>query len=68
MDLSAIFSGMFPTPSTPNQAWFIMEWAAYIISAILILWMVIDMFRTNSAYSEELLQSSREGEIDDKIS
>ncbi len=68
MDLAAFFSSMFPTPVTPNQTWFMMEWGAYIISIVLILWMVIDMIRTNSAYSEDLLQSSREGDIDDKLS
>jgi heme exporter protein D len=57
-------TSMFPIPATPNPIWFAMEWGAYGISAILILWMVIDMIRTNTAYSEDVLQSSREGEID----
>jgi hypothetical protein len=29
--------------------------------------MVIDLIKTNRAYSEELLLSSREGEIDDSL-
>lgn len=61
------FTSMFPIPSTPSPAWFALEWAAYIISIALIAWMVIDMIRTNAAYSEDVLQSSREGEIDDKL-
>jgi hypothetical protein len=59
------FTSMFPIPSTPNPTWFALEWGAYIVSAILIIWMVVDMLRTDSAYSEDLLQSSREGEIED---
>ena len=61
------FSSMFPLPSTPNSGWFALEWAAYLISIALILWMVADMLRTNAAYNEDLLQSSREGEIDDTL-
>jgi hypothetical protein len=44
-----------------------LEWGAWGVSAILGLWMLFDMIRTNSAYSEDLLTSSREGEIDDVI-
>ncbi len=59
------FTSMFPIPSTPNPIWFALEWGAYIVSAVLIIWMVVDMLRTDAAYSEDLLQSSREGEIED---
>jgi hypothetical protein len=34
------------------------------ISALLILWMVFDWFKTDSSYSEATLTSSREGEIE----
>ena len=68
MDIIGFLTGMFPIPATPDPLWLTMEWGAYGISAALVLWMLIDMFRTNSAYSEEVLQSSREGEIDDKLS
>lgn len=44
-----------------------LELAAWIISAILGLWMLIDLIRTNSAYSEDVLMSSREGEIEDAL-
>ncbi len=67
MDLAAFFSSMFPVPSTANTAWLFLEWAAYVISFVLILWMLIDMIRIDSTYSEEVLQSSREGEIEDKL-
>ena len=45
----------------------LLELAAWVISAILGLWMLIDLIRTNSAYSEDVLMSSREGEIDDEF-
>ncbi len=44
-----------------------LELAAWVISAILGLWMLIDLIRTNSAYSEDVLMSSREGEIEDAL-
>ena len=43
----------------------ILEYAAWGLSAILGLWMLIDMIRTNQAYSDDVLMSSKEGEIDD---
>jgi hypothetical protein len=45
----------------------LLEYVAWAISILLGLWMVIDLIRTNRAYSEELLLSSREGEIDDSL-
>ena len=44
-----------------------LELAAWVISAVLGLWMLIDLIRTNSAYSEDVLMSSREGEIEDAL-
>lgn len=43
----------------------LLEYAAWGISILLGLWMLFDMLKTNMAYSEELLTSSREGEIED---
>jgi hypothetical protein len=43
------------------------EYGAWGLSAILGLWMLIDMIRTNRNYSEDVLTSSREGEIEDKL-
>jgi hypothetical protein len=45
----------------------LIEYAAWGISAILGVWMLVDMVMTNRAYNEELLTSSREGEIDDAL-
>ncbi len=49
------------------NAFQLLELAAWVISAILGLWMLIDLIRTNSAYSEDVLMSSREGEIEDAL-
>jgi hypothetical protein len=45
----------------------ILEYAAWVISAILGLWMLYDLFKTNATFSEDLLMSSREGEIEDEL-
>ncbi len=45
----------------------LIEYAAWAISAILGLWMLIDMIVTNRSYNEDLLTSSKEGEIDDAL-
>ncbi len=42
-----------------------LEYAAWGISAVLGLWMLFDLIMTDRAYSEELLTSSKEGEIED---
>ena len=44
-----------------------LEMAAWILSAIIGLWLFIDMVRTNSKYSDDVLLSSREGEIEDEL-
>ena len=41
--------------------WNILGPAAWVISAVLILWMVRDFFRVNTGYTEDVLLSSREG-------
>jgi hypothetical protein len=45
----------------------ILEYVAWAISIFIGLWMVIDLIRTNRTYSEDLLLSSREGDIDDSL-
>lgn len=45
----------------------ILEYAAWAISGLLGLWMLVDLIRTDSKYSEDLLISSKEGEIDDAL-
>ena len=42
----------------------LLEYAAWALSLILGLWMLFDMIKTNNAYSEDVLMSSKEGEID----
>lgn len=45
----------------------LLEYVAWGLSAVLGLWMLFDMIRTDKSYDEELLTSSREGEIDDTL-
>lgn len=42
--------------------------AAWVASALLGIWLLLDLTRTNRKYSEETLMSSREGEIEDELS
>jgi hypothetical protein len=44
--------------------WTYLEYAAWILSAVFGLYIVIDWFRTDSTYSEDVLTSSREGELE----
>jgi len=44
--------------------WTGLEYAAWIISFVLFAWMLMDFMRVNRDYSEDLLTSSREGEIE----
>lgn len=43
----------------------LLEYAAWGISALLGLLMLVDMIKTNRNYSEDILTSSKEGEIHD---
>jgi hypothetical protein len=45
----------------------LLEYAAWGVSALLGLWMLFDLIKTNVAYSEEMLISSKEGEIEDVL-
>jgi hypothetical protein len=53
-----------PDISTLNN-FQLLEYVAWGLSLLLGLWMLFDMLRTNMSYSEELLTSSKEGEIED---
>lgn len=44
--------------------WNYMEYAAWGLSAIFGLIIVVDWLKTDSSYSEDVLLSSREGEIE----
>ena len=46
------------------DTWNYIEYAAWGLSAIFGLWIVIDWIRVDSTYSEEVLTSSREGELE----
>jgi len=41
--------------------WIIIEYAAWAVSAVLLLWMIMDAARVNREFNEDLLMSSREG-------
>lgn len=46
--------------------WDILEYAAWAISIWLLASMLIDAYRVSQDYSEDLLLSSREGELDEE--
>lgn len=41
--------------------WTLMTYAAWGISALIIIWMLVDAIRVSMEYDEDLLTSSREG-------
>lgn len=45
----------------------LIEYAAWAVAVLLGLYMLTDTIKTNRAYSEDLLTSSREGEIDEAL-
>jgi hypothetical protein len=46
------------------EAWQLIEYAAWSLSAIFALLIVLDWIRTDTTYSEDVLTSSREGELE----
>ena len=44
--------------------WQLIEWGAWAASAVLILWMLLDAVRVGRDFSEDVLLSSREGDIE----
>ena len=44
--------------------WFTLSYLAWGISIVLALWMLYDWFKTDTTYSEDVLTSSREGELE----
>ncbi|HPE26279.1 hypothetical protein [Albidovulum sp.] len=46
------------------ETWQLLEYAAWGVSALLGLFMVIDWLKTDTTYSEDVLTSSREGELE----
>ena len=49
------------------NAFQILEYVAWILSVILGSWLLLDLYKTNTSYSEAVLMSSREGEIEDEL-
>ena len=46
------------------ETWNLLEYAAWGVSALLALYMLIDWLRVDSTYGEDVLTSSREGELE----
>lgn len=46
------------------SVWNLLEYAAWAASALIFLWMVVDAVRVSRDYSEDVLLSSREGEVE----
>ena len=46
------------------ETWNYAEYAAWGLSALFGLYMVIDWFKIDTTYSEDVLTSSREGELE----
>jgi len=44
------------------KLWDILTYVAWSLSAIMLVWMVVDAFMISSQYDEEYLMSAREGE------
>ena len=44
--------------------WVILEYAAWALSALFALLIIIDWIKTDSTYAEEVLTSSQEGELE----
>lgn len=49
------------------NAFQMLEYVAWGLSALLGGWMLFDLLKTNATYSEDVLMSSREGEIEDEF-
>jgi hypothetical protein len=49
------------------NAFQMLEYAAWGLSALFGLYMLFDLIRTNATYSEDVLTSSKEGEIEDEL-
>ncbi|MCA0003261.1 MULTISPECIES: hypothetical protein [unclassified Mesorhizobium] len=44
--------------------WIALSYACWCISIVLALWMLYDWFKVDTTYSEDVLTSSREGELE----
>ena len=46
------------------ETWHILEYVAWGASALLALYLIVDWLRIDSTYTEDVLTSSREGELE----
>lgn len=46
------------------QTWNLIEYLAWGLSGVFGLYMLVDWLKTDTSYSEEVLTSSREGELE----
>jgi hypothetical protein len=44
--------------------WIILSYMSWAIAAALALWMLFDWFKIDTSYAEDILTSSREGELE----
>lgn len=44
--------------------WNLLEYAAWALSALLLGWMLLDFSKVNRDFGEDILTSSREGELE----
>jgi len=47
--------------------WNVFEYVSWSLSAVMLVWMVVDAFMISSQYDEEYLMSSREGGEEDVV-
>lgn len=50
------------------SVWEMLEWAAWIISAVIAIWLIADVIKVSREYDEEFLTSSIESLDDDRDS
>jgi len=43
------------------------EYIAWAVSAVIGAWLLFDLLKINATYSDDVLMSSREGEIEDEL-
>ncbi len=49
------------------NAFLALEYVAWILSFVFGAWLFFDLVKTNTSFSEAVLMSSREGEIEDEL-
>jgi hypothetical protein len=46
------------------SVWNLLEYAAWAVSGVIFLWMILDAVRVSRDFDEDVLLSSREGEVE----